>query len=142
MGAIFHLPLVQSQNLMQDLRRLSDAKAALRLALKLSPFNSHYLAELGEIYALEKNWPQAMKAFNEAEDNAKLADNLRFLREQTGVHVHADLIVGLPGEDVASFAAGFLMRNSSSTASSRIEFRYTRIFVRTLFENFGASSLT
>src|SRR5678816_4673308 len=29
------------------------------------------------------------------QDNAKLADNLRFLREQTGVHVHTDLIVGL-----------------------------------------------
>jgi radical SAM superfamily enzyme YgiQ (UPF0313 family) len=41
------------------------------------------------------------------QDNAKLADNLRFLREETGVHVHADLIVGLPGEDIASFAAGF-----------------------------------
>jgi len=24
-----------------------------------------------------------------------------------GVHVHADLIVGLPGEDIASFATGF-----------------------------------
>jgi len=41
------------------------------------------------------------------QDNAKLEDNLRFLREETGVHVHADLIVGLPGEDVASFAVGF-----------------------------------
>jgi radical SAM superfamily enzyme YgiQ (UPF0313 family) len=41
------------------------------------------------------------------QDNAKLSDNLRFLRGQTGVHVHADLIVGLPGEDVASFASGF-----------------------------------
>jgi radical SAM superfamily enzyme YgiQ (UPF0313 family) len=41
------------------------------------------------------------------QDIAKLADNLRFLREQTGVHVHADLIVGLPGEDLASFGAGF-----------------------------------
>jgi radical SAM superfamily enzyme YgiQ (UPF0313 family) len=41
------------------------------------------------------------------QDNAKLADNLRFLRNETGVHVHADLIVGLPGEDVASFGAGF-----------------------------------
>jgi radical SAM superfamily enzyme YgiQ (UPF0313 family) len=41
------------------------------------------------------------------QDNAKLADNLRWLRECTGVHVHADLIVGLPGEDVGSFAAGF-----------------------------------
>ena len=37
----------------------------------------------------------------------RLADNLRFLRDETGVHVHADLIAGLPGEDLASFAAGF-----------------------------------
>ncbi len=41
------------------------------------------------------------------QDNAKLADNLAFLRNQTGVHVHADLIVGLPGEDLASFGRGF-----------------------------------
>jgi radical SAM superfamily enzyme YgiQ (UPF0313 family) len=41
------------------------------------------------------------------QDNAKLAENLRFLREETGVHVHADLIAGLPGEDLESFAAGF-----------------------------------
>ena len=38
---------------------------------------------------------------------AKLEDNLRYLREHTGVHVHADLIVGLPGEDLASFGRGF-----------------------------------
>lgn len=41
------------------------------------------------------------------QDNDKLADNLRFLREHTGVHVHADLIVGLPGEVIESFADGF-----------------------------------
>jgi radical SAM superfamily enzyme YgiQ (UPF0313 family) len=32
---------------------------------------------------------------------------LNWLRAHTGVHVHADLIVGLPGEDMASFGAGF-----------------------------------
>lgn len=37
----------------------------------------------------------------------RLSENLRFLREHTGVHIHADLIVGLPGETVESFAAGF-----------------------------------
>jgi radical SAM superfamily enzyme YgiQ (UPF0313 family) len=37
----------------------------------------------------------------------RLEENLTFLRRQTGVHVHADLIVGLPGETVESFAAGF-----------------------------------
>jgi radical SAM superfamily enzyme YgiQ (UPF0313 family) len=41
------------------------------------------------------------------QDYFKLAENLRFLRHDTGVHVHADLIVGLPGEDIASFALGF-----------------------------------
>src|SRR6185312_13602795 len=41
------------------------------------------------------------------QDYAKLADNLRFLRSQTGVHVHTDLIAGLPGETLESFASGF-----------------------------------
>src|SRR5262249_6509435 len=37
----------------------------------------------------------------------RLEENLRFLRERTGVHVHADLIAGLPGESMASFGEGF-----------------------------------
>lgn len=36
-----------------------------------------------------------------------IEDNLRFLARETGVHVHADLIAGLPGEDMASFGRGF-----------------------------------
>jgi radical SAM superfamily enzyme YgiQ (UPF0313 family) len=41
------------------------------------------------------------------QDTDKLEDNLRWLREHSGVHIHADLIVGLPGESLESFAAGF-----------------------------------
>ena len=41
------------------------------------------------------------------QDYRKLEDNLHFLRQHTGVHIHADLIVGLPGETLESFAAGF-----------------------------------
>jgi radical SAM superfamily enzyme YgiQ (UPF0313 family) len=37
----------------------------------------------------------------------RMEDNFRFLRSSTGVHIHADLIVGLPGETLESFAAGF-----------------------------------
>ena len=37
----------------------------------------------------------------------RLEENLRFLREQTNGHIHADLIAGLPGEDLQSFALGF-----------------------------------
>jgi hypothetical protein len=38
---------------------------------------------------------------------ARLEDNFRYLRSETGVHIHADLIAGLPGESMESFAAGF-----------------------------------
>jgi hypothetical protein len=37
----------------------------------------------------------------------RLEENFRFLRHQTGVYIHADLIAGLPGETLESFAAGF-----------------------------------
>jgi len=37
----------------------------------------------------------------------RLEDNIGYLRGQTGVHIHADLIVGLPGESLESFSAGF-----------------------------------
>ncbi|HTI51178.1 MAG TPA: DUF4080 domain-containing protein, partial [Planctomycetaceae bacterium] len=41
------------------------------------------------------------------QDNVRVEENLRWLRNETGVHVHADLIVGLPGETLESFARGF-----------------------------------
>ena len=41
------------------------------------------------------------------QDNDVAEANLRWLRDNTGVHVHADLIVGLPGETLESFADGF-----------------------------------
>ncbi len=37
----------------------------------------------------------------------KIIDNMRYLTTQTGVHIHADIIAGLPGEDLASFKKGF-----------------------------------
>ena len=51
--------------------------------------------------------PDVEALISRRQNHDKLADNLRWLREKTGVHVHADLIVGLPGEDVASFGRGF-----------------------------------
>jgi hypothetical protein len=40
-------------------------------------------------------------------DTAKIEAHLRRLRQETRVHIHSDLIAGLPGEDMAGFAAGF-----------------------------------
>lgn len=47
------------------------------------------------------------KAIKRRQDPARIEENFRFLRTQTGVHIHADLIAGLPGESLESFAAGF-----------------------------------
>lgn len=51
--------------------------------------------------------PEVEQLISRRQEHDRIIENLRFLREETGVHVHADLIVGLPGEDMASFAAGF-----------------------------------
>lgn len=47
------------------------------------------------------------KLISRRQDNSKAEANLLWLREHTGIHIHADLIVGLPGEDIESFGAGF-----------------------------------
>ena len=41
------------------------------------------------------------------QDNAKTEANLRWLVAQSNAHLHADLIFGLPGETLESFATGF-----------------------------------
>jgi radical SAM superfamily enzyme YgiQ (UPF0313 family) len=50
---------------------------------------------------------ETAKNISRRQNYAKLEENLRYLRSHTGVHVHADLIVGLPGESVESFGRGF-----------------------------------
>jgi radical SAM superfamily enzyme YgiQ (UPF0313 family) len=41
------------------------------------------------------------------QNHDRLADNFQWLRQHSGVHLHADLIVGLPGETLESFGHGF-----------------------------------
>jgi len=55
-----------------------------------------------------QSWsPEVGKLIERRQDPEKTEANLRFLAEETHVHVHSDLIVGLPGEDLPTFAAGF-----------------------------------
>lgn len=51
--------------------------------------------------------PTVGERIRRRQDLAVAEENLRFLREETGVHVHADLILGLPGESLEGFARGF-----------------------------------
>jgi radical SAM superfamily enzyme YgiQ (UPF0313 family) len=51
--------------------------------------------------------PEVQALISRKQDNERTADNLRWLREHSHAHIHADLIVGLPGEDLDSFGQGF-----------------------------------
>ena len=51
--------------------------------------------------------PEVQTLISRKQDNARTEDNLRWLRQHSQSHLHADLIIGLPGEDMASFGQGF-----------------------------------
>ncbi|HEY5346181.1 MAG TPA: DUF4080 domain-containing protein [Verrucomicrobiae bacterium] len=51
--------------------------------------------------------PEVGSLISRRQNYERLADNFNFLRNESSVHLHADLIVGLPGETLESFAAGF-----------------------------------
>jgi radical SAM superfamily enzyme YgiQ (UPF0313 family) len=51
--------------------------------------------------------PEVGSLISRRQNYERMAENFAFLRKETGVHIHADLIVGLPGETVESFGAGF-----------------------------------
>ena len=51
--------------------------------------------------------PEVGALISRRQNYERLAENFQFLRQETSVHIHADLIVGLPGETLESFAAGF-----------------------------------
>ena len=50
---------------------------------------------------------EAAERIERRQNYERLEENLRFLREHTSAHLHADLIAGLPGETLESFADGF-----------------------------------
>ncbi len=51
--------------------------------------------------------PDVQALVSRKQNNEKAAENIRWLCEHSHAHLHVDLIAGLPGEDVESFARGF-----------------------------------
>lgn len=92
-----HGPLFLHFEMVPD--RLPDA---LRALLRRFPPGSLQL-EIG-VQSLE---PAVMAAVERVQDLARTEDNLRFLAHETHAHLHVDLIAGLPGETLESFARGF-----------------------------------
>jgi radical SAM superfamily enzyme YgiQ (UPF0313 family) len=90
-GHFFHFEMVPDR--LPDALREIIAKfppAALQFEVGIQTFNE----AVGQLIHRRQNYQ-------------RLQENFHFLRNQTGVHIHADLIAGLPGESLESFAAGF-----------------------------------
>lgn len=51
--------------------------------------------------------PEVLENISRRQDNRKTMETIGFLREHTGVLLHADLVAGLPGESWESFGASF-----------------------------------
>lgn len=51
--------------------------------------------------------PEVQALVSRRQNNEKAAHNIRWLHQHSHAHLHIDLIAGLPGEDVDSFARGF-----------------------------------
>jgi hypothetical protein len=51
--------------------------------------------------------PDVQQIISRRQDNTKTCENLSWLVTHSHAHLHTDLIFGLPGETLASFAAGF-----------------------------------
>jgi radical SAM superfamily enzyme YgiQ (UPF0313 family) len=90
-GHFFHFEMIPDR-LPETLREAIAAfpPGALQFEVGVQTFNP----EVGGLIKRRQNYE-------------RLEENFRFLRGNTGVHIHADLIIGLPGETVESFAAGF-----------------------------------
>jgi len=51
--------------------------------------------------------PEVQSLISRKQNNDKAAENIRWLCEHSHAHLHVDLIAGLPGETMESFAEGF-----------------------------------
>ncbi|MFK8080465.1 MAG: DUF4080 domain-containing protein [Granulosicoccus sp.] len=51
--------------------------------------------------------PDVQKRISRKQQHERTCHNLRWIRQNTQAHVHADLIFGLPGETLESFGKGF-----------------------------------
>ena len=72
-----------------------------RLRDKIKQFPPHSLQLEVGIQTLNK---EILSNINRTMDLKKVVENISFLENETNAHLHVDLIIGLPGESIESFA--------------------------------------
>ncbi len=64
--------------------------------------------------------PEILDRINRRMDLKKVQENIHYLESETNAHIHLDLIVGLPGESLESFAANLDALKAMSDAEIQI----------------------
>ena len=114
----FNLKVDASIRILQFfLDRLSESEGKLFVHFEVVP--DHLPEQLKQIIArfppgvlqfevgIQSFNPEVQQRISRKQDNEKTEANLRWLLAESNAHIHADLIFGLPGETLESFANGF-----------------------------------
>lgn len=113
----FNLKVENSARILQFFLDRIEAGADLFLHFELIP--DHLPERLKELIArfppgalqfeigIQTFDPQVQQRISRRQDNVQTEANLRWLADHSHAHLHTDLIFGLPGESLETFAAGF-----------------------------------
>ena len=75
-----------------------------KLKSTISRFPEHSLQfEIG----IQSLTPEVQTLISRKQDTEKARENIHWINNNSHGHIHADLIIGLPGEDINNFANGF-----------------------------------
>lgn len=108
-----------------DLHRIPEARQAFDAAILLSPQNSKYLSERGNIDALEKNWRASFDRFKQALDAAQLSPEQVKTSETTrALRGMAFAKIELGDLDAAKALHERVLALDPANAMSRSELRY------------------
>ena len=80
---VWGLALYMKAYALIELHRIAQAHDPLERAVHLSPMNSQYLSELGQLYQIERDWPRALATYREAEHAAELSPPALKAKEQS-----------------------------------------------------------
>ncbi|MCP5196220.1 MAG: DUF4080 domain-containing protein [Gammaproteobacteria bacterium] len=111
----FNLNIKTSMQILDFFLERVDERLFLHFELIPDHLPSPLKSQIARFPAGSLQFEIGIQTFNSAvqarisrkQNNQKAEENLTWLRQHTGAYLHTDLIVGLPGEDLASFAAGF-----------------------------------
>lgn len=111
----FNLKIAHIRKILEFFKKHWRPKMYLHFEIFPDRLNAEMLAEIknfpdGGLHleaGVQSFYEPSLKAISRKQDEQKTLENLRFIREQTGAEIHADLVAGLPYSTWQTFAVDF-----------------------------------